>query len=242
VSQISNGSDDVHQHSGWWFPAVILLAVALLCGVFLLYDLRPGPAPKGVGRTGDMAPVSLSIGRARLVVPANYLDSRSARAGGAQDVVTMSALIPDMRGYTPADARLFYGNAPDSPVVHLQFKAGEKDLGARERLQRIYGPYLADTAGKKGGFGLTQYAFHPDSGYSRFDLFAGQEGGRLLLFLCERAEVELPSPNCLVTGQAVAGNVGFSWRFKRAYLTRWQEIAGGVDHLLARFAAPERSQ
>ena len=238
MSQISNGSDDVHQHSGWWFPAVILLAVALLCGLFLLYDLRPGMTPRGVGRTGDMAPVSLSLGDVKLVVPANYLDSRNARAGGAQDAVTMSALIPDMRGYSPADARLFSGNAADSPVVHLQFKAGEKDLTADERLQRIYGPYLADAKGRDGGFGLTQYAFRPDSGYSRSDLFAGMEGGRKLLFLCERADPQLSSPNCLVTGQLVTGNVGFSWRFKRAYLARWQEIAGGIDGLLKRFKSP----
>lgn len=235
MTQISNGSEDVHQHSGWWFPAVILIAIAVLSGVFLLYDLRPGMSLKGVGRTGDVVPVRLSVSGMALVVPANYLDSRTARQGGDQDAVTMSALIPDMRGYSPADAGLFAGNAVDSPVVHLQFKAGEKELTADERLQRIYGPYLASTVGKPGGYGLTQYAFRPDSGYGRSDLFAGEEGGRTLLFLCERADPELASPNCLVTGQTMAANAGFSWRFKRAYLARWQEIAGGVDHLLVRF-------
>ena len=237
MTQLSNGSDDVHQHSGWWFPVVVLLAIAVLSGVFLLYDLRPGMAPKGIGRTDDTAPVNLILGDVRLVVPANYLDSRDARNGGEQQAVTMSALIPDMRGYATADARLFVGNAVDSPVVHLQFKAGEKDLTADERLQRIYGPYLADGTGKDGGFGLTQYTFRPDSGYSRSDLFAGMAGGRKLLFLCERADPELSSPNCLVTGQTPASNVGFSWRFKRAYLARWPEIAGGVAALLVRFGA-----
>ena len=235
MTQISNGSDDVHQHSGWWFPAVILLAIAVLSGFFLLYDLRPGMTPKGVGRTDDMAPVHLSLGGVPLVVPANYLDSRNARAGGAQDAVTLSALLPDMRGYSSAQSRLFAGNAVDSPVVRLQFKANERAMSAAERLERIYGPYLVDAKGKDGGFGLTQYAFRPDSGYGRSDLFAGSEGGRTLLFLCERADPELASPNCLVTGETVAANVGFSWRFKRAYLARWQEIAGGVDMLLARF-------
>jgi hypothetical protein len=185
----------------------------------------------------DMAPVSLSVGGLRLVVPANYLDSRSARQGGAQPSVTLSALLPDLRGYSAADARLFQGNPPDTPLLRLFFKSGEADMDAGERLQRIYGPYLDGLKGGDGGFGLTQYAFRPDSGYSRSDLFAGMEGGRMLLFLCERADAELASPSCLVTGQKVAGNVGFSWRFKRAYLARWQEIAGGVDHLLARFVS-----
>jgi len=235
VTQISNGSDNVHQHSGWWFPAVILLAVGVLSAVFLLYDLRPGMAPKGIGRTDDMAPVRLSVGGFALVLPANYLDSRTARDGGAQQAVTLSALLPDMRGYSAADARLFQGNPPDSPLVRLFLRAGEKEMSASERLQRIYGPYLVDAKGGPGSFGLTQYAFRPDSGYSRSDLFAGAEGGRTLLFLCERADPELASPSCLVTGQILAPNVGFSWRFKRAYLGRWQETAGGVDRLLERF-------
>ena len=61
MTQISNGSDEVHQHSGWWFPGVILAAIALLSVGFLLYDLRPGPGSGG-GQTGDMAPVRLSLG------------------------------------------------------------------------------------------------------------------------------------------------------------------------------------
>ena len=237
MTQTSNGPDDVHQHSGWWFPAAILLAIAVLSGAFLLYDLRPGMAPKGVGRTDDMAPVRLDVGALSLTVPANYLDNRTARDGGAQTAVTLSALLPDMRGYSAADARLFQGNPPDSPLVRLFLRTDEKEMGAAERLQRVYGPYLGDANGKPGGFGLTQYAFRPDSPFGRFDLFAGAEGGRMLLFVCERADVELASPGCLVTGQTVAPNVGFSWRFKRAYLARWQEIAGGVARLMARFGA-----
>ena len=234
MTQISNGSDEVHQHSGWWFPGVILAAIALLSVGFLLYDLRPGP---GGGRTGDMAPVRLSLGDLKLTVPANYLDSRNVRNGGAQDAVTISALLPDLRGYSAAEARLFQGNPPDSPVVHLQFKAGESDLDAAARLQRIYSPYLADARGKDGGFDPAQYAFRPDSGYGRSDLFAGVEDGRTLLFLCERADPELASPNCLVTGHILAPNVSFSWRFKRTYLARWQELAAGMDRLLVRFTA-----
>jgi hypothetical protein len=163
------------------------------------------------------------------VVPANYLDSRAAREGGPQDTLTLSALLPDMRGYSAADAPLFQGNAPDSPLVRLYFKDDETEMSAAERLQRIYGPYLAAGRDRDGGFGLRQYAFRPDSGYGNSDLFAGTEGGRLLLFICERADPQLASPNCLVTGQTVASNVSFSWRFKRAYLARWQEAAAGTE-------------
>jgi hypothetical protein len=235
VAPIARSSQDVHQHSGWWFPFAILAVIALLSGIFLLYDLRPGP--RSGTRTDDTSPIRLSLGRLVLTVPANYLDSRAARQGGPQDALTLSALLPDMRGYSDADAPLFQGNPPDSPLVRLTFKKDESEMSAAERLRRIYGPYLAGDKGRDGGFGLTQYAFRPDSGYGNSDLFAGTQGGKLLLFLCERADPQLASPNCLVTGRTVAANVNFSWRFKRAYLARWREIAAGVDRLLARFAA-----
>lgn len=236
MTQISDRPEDVHQHSGWWLPAAVLIAILVLGAGFLLYALRPGTGPGG--RTGDSAPVTLTVGGVRLTVPANYLDSARARSGGEQDAVTVSALLPDLRGYSPADAALFQDNEADSPVVHLQFKADENDLDAAQRMQRIYRPYLADPAGRPGAYGLTQYGFRPDSGYGGKDLFAGTAGGRLLLFLCERADPELASPNCLAIERPVAKTVGFSYRFKRAHLARWQQIAGGVDGLLDRFTRP----
>ncbi|HJR57165.1 MAG TPA: hypothetical protein VJ798_11340 [Rhizomicrobium sp.] len=234
MSEASNRPEEIHQHSGWLIPLAFLGVILVLSALFLLYDLRPAPGPRA-GRTADEAPVALTVGNLRLTVPANYLDSRAARAGGEQEALMLSALLPDMRGYSSADAKLFAGNPPDSPLVHLQFKGGESDLEATERLARVYRPYLAAPTGKEGDFGLVTYGFRADSAYGRHDLFAGEAAGRQLLFLCERANPELPSPNCLVTGHTIASHVSFSWRFKRAYLARWREIATGVDGMLTRF-------
>lgn len=237
MTETSNRPEEIHQHSGWLIPLAFLVVILVLSALFLLYDLRPAPGQRG-GRTADEAPVALTVGSLKLTVPANYLDSRAARAGGEQDALTLSALLPDMRGYSSDEAGLFTGNPPDSPVVHLQFKGGESDLGAAERMARVYRPYLTAPEGKEGDFGLIAYGFRADTAYGKRDLFAGEAGGRPLLFLCERADPELASPNCLVTGYRIASNVAFSWRFKRAYLARWREIATGVDGMLARFRAP----
>jgi hypothetical protein len=234
MSQISNRPEDVHQHSGWWLPFAILLAILVLGAGFLLYALRPGMGPRS-GRTADSVPVILMVRGVRLSVPANYLDNRNLRSGSEQDILTLSALLPELRGYSPADAALFQGNAPNSAVVHLLFKGDENDLDAAGRLERIYRPYIADPAGRPADYGLTHYQFRADSGYGREDLFAGNANGRLVLFLCERADAELASPNCLATGRPVAKNLGFSYRFKRAHLAEWQAIATGMDGLLARF-------
>jgi len=235
MSHAADAPEEIHQHSGWLIPLGILFAIALLSGLFLLYDLRPGFRPREGIRTADPMPIDLSVRGARLRVPANYLDN--PREGAERDLLTLSALLPGMRGYSLEDADLFNGNAPDSPVVHLLFKGDENDLDASARLERIYKPYILEPDGTATDFGLTQYNFRADSGYGREDLFTGREGGLLLLFLCERASLELPSPNCLAIGRPVARNLSFSYRFKRAYLARWNEIAAGVDGLLARFQA-----
>ncbi len=234
-----NGADDrpeeIHQHSGWLIPLTFLAVIAVLAALFLLYDLRPGMGPRSASRSADETPVSLLVRGLPLSVPANYVDSAEARNGGEQDVLQLSAILPDMRGYSQENAHLFYGNAPDSPLVRLLFKADELNLDAAARLERIYRPYIQDMTGGTADFELTQYAFRSDSGYARQDMFAGTEGGRLVLFLCERMAPDLPSPSCFATDRPMARNLSFSYRFKRAYLGRWRDIAHGVNTLVERF-------
>ena len=233
MNPAADGQDEIHQHSGWLIPLGVLITVALLSGLFLLYDLRPGLKSRDGARSADAAPVDLSVRGLSLRIPANYLDN--PRQSGARDTLALSALLPNLSGYTPADAALFDDNAPNSPVVHLLLKTDDSNLDAAGRLERIYMPYISDPTGSAGDFGLTRYAFKSDSGYGSEDLFTGGADTQTVLLLCERASADLPSPNCLAIGRPVARNVSFSYRFKRAYLAQWSEIAPRVDGLLARF-------
>ena len=230
--------EEMHQHSGWLIPLAFLAVIAVLAALFLIYDLRPGMGPRNAGRTTDETPIVFSLRGLRLAVPANYLDSNEARDGGERDALHLSALLPDFDGYSAQNARLFTGNAPDSPLVRILFKSDELALDARARMDRIYRPYLQEAGGKPADFGLTQYAFRPDSGYGRQDLFAGTVDGQIVLLLCERESADLTSPTCFAADRPVAPSVSVSYRFKRAYLGRWQEIATGADALIERFRAP----
>lgn len=230
--------EEVHQHSGWLIPLAFLGVIAVLAALFLMYDLRPGMGPRNGGRTADDTPIAFSLRGSQLVVPGNYLDGGESRDGGERDFLHLTALLPDFEGYSEEKAGLFAGNAPDSPLVRLLFKSDELALDARSRMERIYRPYLQDIAGKPGSFGLTQYVFRPDSGYGRQDLFAGTAGGQLVLLLCEREAPDLISPTCFAADRPVAPNLSFSYRFKRAYLGRWQEVVAGADRLVERLRAP----
>lgn len=226
--------EDIRGHSGWLIPALLLFATLLLSGLFLGWYLRPGPKVPA-SPTDQSTLIPLTVRGMAFKVPANFLLSPPARTGGAQDSVTLVALFPSWHGYSDAAARLFNGNAPDSPVVRLSLRGDDNPLDAQTRLMRVYMPYVRDPDGKPGPFGLTQYSFASNTGYEREDLFVGQNSSKLLLFLCEQPAPELPSPNCLAIDQPLGTSTSLSYRFKRSYLSHWRELSSGVDALIARF-------
>lgn len=228
--------DEIHQHSGWLVPAAFLFVVTLLCGLFLGWSLRPGPKVP-LAPAGQFAPVGLRVGGVNFQVPANYILNPIARAGGEQDILNLAALFPGWRGNSQQDAGLFQGNAPDSAVVRISLRADARPMDAKTRLERIYRPYFLAGGSGPGPFGLIRYGFAPQSGYERDDLFVGQDGRGQILILCEQPAPDVPSPNCQATDRSLAAHVSYSFRFKRAFLARWRELASGVDGLIARFEA-----
>lgn len=223
--------DEVHRHSGWWFPAAFFLAVLTLSGLLLGWYLRPGLMPASL--TGQSHALGVSVGGVFFSIPANYFETSTPAS--AMKAVTLVALFPSWRGYTDSDARLFAGNAPDSPLIRMSLRADSNSLSGRARLERIYRTRVTDPKGEKGPFGLTRYVFSAGSGYQDYELFAGETGNDLELLLCERGSSQFPSPACLVVDRPLTGNVSFSYRFKRAYLARWQEISIGVEKLIGKF-------
>jgi len=238
MHQAGGRKDEIHQHSGWVIPLGFLAAILLLSGLFLGWYLRPGAKPSGDTFTGQSAIVDLHVRGVPFAVPANYLEGGAARAGGDVDSLGLAALFPDMRGYAESDAALFHGNAPDTPVIRISLRADSVSLDGKARLARIYRPYIQG-AGTKGPFGLTQYAFAGNSGYERSELFAGESGAELLLFLCEKPSPDLPSPNCIAIDRPLAEGLSYSYRFKRAWLARWREMSGGVSGLIGRLRKPD---
>ena len=227
---MSTSREEIHRHSGWWIPAAFLAALLLLAGLILGWDLRPGPKSP-VASTGAL--VRLSLGDVSFAVPANYIENPKARSGGALHSLVLIARFPVWDGYSPSQARLFSSNAPDSPLVRISLRGDANSLTARDRLDRIYGPHIAVRA--QAAFGLIRYGFVPGSDYGGAEMFAGEKGSDLFLFLCERASPQFPSPNCSSVDRPMGPGLNYSYRFKRAYLGRWQEIAAGVYQLIASF-------
>jgi hypothetical protein len=221
--------EDIRRHSGWWFPGALLLALLLLAGLLLGWYLRPGPRDTPTEQSGL---VWLTLHGISFAIPANAIEDAKSRSGGERSAVAIAVLFPSWRGYSADRAALFRANAPDSPLVRLSLHGGLDELDPRNRLERLYRPQIATS--EPGSFGLTRHVFGPQSTWRDQDLYSGEAGGKLFLFLCERSSEQFPSPNCASGDRVLAPGLNYSYRFKRAYLGRWQELASGVDRLIAK--------
>ena len=241
ATRMSAGEEDgtVKQRSGWIIPIAVFLVTAGLSAIFLLYYLVPTPAsfieehPAPTSRTD---PISLSVGGLKLTVPANYIIYARSRQGGPQRQLELFTTFPDFHGYSYWYASDFTGNAPDSPAIFMLVRQDQFKISEADRLSRIYMEYVTNRKGAPGPFGLTQYTFRDDSGYHAEDLFVGQVDGQPVVLRCVRFSIQVPSPSCLRDMRLQHG-ITLSYRFKRAHLGHWAEIAQGIKTLAASFGA-----
>ena len=238
MSETANDAGEpIQKRSGWLVPLAVFVVTAALSAIVLYYYL--GPRPASFTRdipspTADTRPVRLTVSGVPFGIPANYIVYRSAQEGGEHGDVALFALLPDFRGFSPADAQRFVGNAPDSSAIFLLIRADKLNLTESERLKRIYMGYVTDPMGTAGPYGLTQYAFRSDSGYRDEDLFVGQTARGPAVFRCVRFSADVPSPSCLRETPLTQG-IALSYRFKRAQLAKWQAISTGAEALVRSF-------
>jgi hypothetical protein len=234
-----DADDTVKQRSGWLIPLAVFVVTAVLSGLFLLFYLAPTPTSfieEHQSPTSRADPVRVSVGNLSLNIPANYFLYASARQGGQRAKIELFASFPDFHGYSDWESQTFSGNGPDSPIIYMLLRNEAFNLQEDERLKRIYLNYVDDPNGSPGPFGLTQYAFRDDSGYRREDLFVGQSHGHAVVMHCFRLGPEVPSPSCL-RDVRLSTTVVLSYRFKRAHLANWLEIADGIGDLMHTFGA-----
>lgn len=242
MSRSDDSDDTVKKRSGWLIPLGVLLVVAALSALFLAYYLFPTPPPlfaEQQNPTSSTNIVALEIGGLKLWIPENYIEFDSGRQGGRRHEVALWAMMPDLTGWSNWDASAFADNGPNSRVVYMPIRADRVNLSEADRMRRIYLAYVTDPRGAPGPYGLVKYAFRPDSGYRNEDLFVGETANGLVVMHCVKLGPNVPSPNCL-REMRLAKGVSVTYRFKRAKLNHWREIADNVQTLLASFEKPPK--
>jgi hypothetical protein len=238
MSRYAESSDaTIRQRSGWLIPLGVFLVTFAVSALFLLFYLAPAPPSlfkEQVSFTSRADIVELRVHGHKFEIPANYLKYRSDRQGGERKEIKLIAILPDMEGYSGWEDAAFRSIAVDSPAVEMLIHDDPVKLSESAWLERIYMPYVVDPTGSRGPFGLTQFTFREESGYRNEDLFVGQTDRGPVVLQCVRFSQEVPNPSCH-REMPIAHGVALSYRFKRAHLARWQEIADSTERLVQSF-------
>lgn len=219
--------EQVKMHSGWRWPVLIALGVALFGAMFLVYYLGPtagdisGTNPKP---TADATPVALSVVNVNFTIPSNFIQLPKTREGGVRDVVELQALLPNLSPFTTDQTEAFADVSASSRVVNLLLHPNKSTLTEDQRLDRVYLNQVKDRQGTASENGLTAYEFQDETGYATQQLLVGQDSrGAKAVLLCDKASAEVAAPACRRDIDFATG-LGLSYEFKRGFLSQWQDI------------------
>jgi hypothetical protein len=222
--------------TAWLVPLAVFLATAGVTAAALAYlqsgrglNLFERPAP-----TDSTEAVAVSIGEIGFHIPANYIAYASARRGGRRNELAMVALLPDLQGYSLADAAEFASGAPDSRVINFTLQEEQMTRSDQERLEQSFLPLVEDKNGFRGPYNLTQYRFRDNSGYDDSELFVGETPGGVVILRCEKEDGETSAPTC-ESITSVTAELSLTYTFHRAQMQQWRDVDAGVRALTGAF-------
>src|SRR5262245_9938567 len=90
---------EVHAHSSWILPLLLLVIAAIIAAVFFVF--LAGPSVDGLSGNTPWPTASADTADVRIDgvlfrVPANYTKFRRSRTSGDQDDLPLHALLPNM--------------------------------------------------------------------------------------------------------------------------------------------------
>jgi hypothetical protein len=240
MSYDSGMGERIKRHSGWRWPVLIALGIALFGAMFLLFYLGPTPGDiTGVNPkfTAESTPVQLTVQNTSFVIPANFIQLPKMREGGQQEAVEMQALLPDLMPYSADQAEAFADTTASSKILSMDLRPTKVALTEEQRLQRVYFTKTKDREGIRADNGLTSYEFQEESGYDNQLLYVGQDSrGGTAVLLCEKPSSEVTAPECW-RDVDVAGGLVLKYRFKRGFLPKWKDIDRRAVELIGSFRA-----
>jgi hypothetical protein len=206
-------------------------AAALAYVTFLLWPRWPGlPAPL------DAPPLPITVAGVGFNVPPAAIRVPLQRRPGAQARLDLAFVWPTLLPPDPA-AKLPVSADP-KPIDQLFVTiAGPDDaLPLQERLKTIYPRYTEPNA-FAGPEGLLGVAFRDGTPYQGEDLFFQAERPEHFIVRCTRT-LGTTEGSCLYERRIEGASVVV--RFPRDWLSDWQRLAEGMEHLIA-LLRPARS-
>ena len=209
-------------------PVLLFAAATLLAAVYIAYVLWPRWPDAPASLDAPALPVVVA-GAVFNIEPAAIRNSMQRRPG-SQDRIDLSYLWPSL--LPPDPARKPTAGDPVDPNERLfvTIQSGDGTLPLMERVQTIYPRYLVAEP-VAGPPGLTLRGFRNDTPYTGEELVFESLAPDHFLARCSLRGVT-NTGSCLLERRV--GNADITIRFPREWLSDWQNVASGIDRLIAR--------
>ena len=209
-------------------PVLLFAAVTVTAAAYVAFVLWPRWPEAPVSLDAPSLPIVVA-GVAFNIEPAAIRQSVQRRPG-TQERVDLAYLWPSL--LPPDPARKPTVGAPVDPNERLfvTIQASDGTLPPLERVQTIYPRYLVAEP-VAGPPGLTLRGFRSDTPYAGEELAFESLKPEHFLARCARRGV-INSGSCLLERRI--GNADITIRFPRDWLGDWQNVASGIDRLIAR--------
>jgi hypothetical protein len=211
----------------------ILLGSAIAAGAIALvaYLLWPTWEPD---KSSDPSRLPVSVGATLFNVPTQAVRMKVQRHSGPQERVDLSFAYPSLDAAgAPKHASAETAEGAIQPIdrIFLSIAAHHDALAPDIRVRTIYPRYL-EKAFSQGDDGLTARAFRDGTPYGNEDLFLATTPA--MVARCTR---DAATPGMCLSERRVDG-ADLTFRFPRAWLSLWRDVAGAMDKLTAQLRGP----
>lgn len=216
-------------HNPLFAPLALFLIAGAAAVSYVGYVLWPRWPDAPVALDAPALPIVVA-GSAFNIEPA-AIRNRVQRHPGTQDRVDLAYVWPTLTPPDPAEKAAAPG-APLQPLERLfvTIEGADGTMPPIERVETIYPRYLVAEP-VAGPPGLTLRGFRKDTPYAGEELAFESNNPQHFLARCSRHGA-VGSGSCLLEKRA--GEADLTFRFPRAWLANWQQVAGAIDTLMAR--------
>jgi hypothetical protein len=176
----------------------------------------------------------VSIGATLFNVPAHAFRMKVQKHSGPQERIDLSFLYPSLTGSD--GVRHVSTDTVEEAIapidrIFLSISAHHDVMAPDIRLRTIYPRYL-EPASSPAQDGLIVRAFRDGSPYANEDLFFAD--APKMVARCSR---DVLTPGMCLSERRIGG-ADLTFRFPRAWMGQWRDVAGAMDQLTAQLTSP----
>jgi hypothetical protein len=188
----------------------------------------------GADASKDPERLPVSIGATLFNVPDHAFRMKVQKHSGPQERIDLGFLYPSLTapdGVTHVSADSAAEAIAPIDRIFLSISAHHDAMAPDVRLRTIYPRYL-DPASSPAPDGLSVRAFRDGSPYSSEDLFFADTPN--MVARCSR---DVLTPGMCLSERRIGG-ADLTFRFPRAWMAQWRDVAGAMDQLTAQLTSP----